>query len=179
MGERDRARWEAAGRPDLGGGETTDETFGPGGLHYEDLASLPTDPDELSQVIRARAEQTDVPVEAEMLVIVGDLLRETAAPPDLRGALYRVAARIPGVELVGEVTDPAGRRGVAVAVTSDYSGARTRKELIFDPETSDLLAEQEVLLERVQWLDADPPAVIGYAVYLESGTVDSTMRTLG
>lgn len=37
-----------------------------------------------------------------------------------------------------------------------------------------MLAEREVLLERVGWLDADPPEVIGHAVYLESGVVDST-----
>jgi hypothetical protein len=175
LGPRDRLRWQESGSPPVGGGRTSEETFGPGGLAYVDLQSLPTDPEALFESIRDRAEGTGVgDVGAEMLVIVGDLLRETVAPPELRAALYEVAARIPGIELVGQVTDPAGRRGVAVAVESDYSGALTRQELIFDPETSEMWAERQVLLEEATWVDVQPPAVIGYAVYLEAGVVDST-----
>lgn len=186
LSARDRQRWQEAGRPPLADVGTSDESFGPGGLTYEDLVSLPTDPDSLFDVIRSRAEHAEGHVEAEMLVIVGDLLRESAAPPELRAALYEVAARIPGVELV-EITDetvassegvlmpvPAGRRAVAVAVESDYSGALTRTELVFDPETSEMFAEREILLERVEWLDAEPPTVIGTVVYVSSGIVEST-----
>lgn len=185
LGPRDRQRWEDAGRPSIGEDETTEERFGPGELWYEDLAGLPTDPDALFEVIRSRAEHNEA-IEAEMLVIVGDLLRETVAPPELRAALYEVAARIPGIEIV-EVTDaavdssggtlaplPAGRRGVAVAVESDYSGARIRHELVFDPNTSEMIAERQVLLERVEWVDADPPTLIGTVVYLDAGIVEST-----
>ena len=80
-------------------------------------------------------------MDAGTFVMVGDLLRERAAPPALRAALYKVAAGIKGVELVGSVTDRAGRRGVAVAITSTYTGARVRDVLVFDPVTSALLAE--------------------------------------
>jgi hypothetical protein len=111
-----------------------------------------------------------------MLVLVGDLLHETVAPPEFRAALFRVAARIPGVELVGKVTDPAGRPGLAVARTSADSGYLKRDEMIFDPHTSELLAESEVLLERVDWLSARPRTVIGYSVYLKSGIVGSTTQ---
>jgi len=70
-----------------------------------------------------------------------------------------------------EVTDRAGRPGIAVAVTTDYWGAKQRFTLIFDPTTSALLSEERVLLERADWTDAKPPAVIGYTTYLESGVV--------
>lgn len=170
LGDQDRQKWEAAGRPPLGGqGGSTD--FGLGGLHYVDLDSLPTDPDALATVIRQRAEDTDVPTHVEMLVIVGDLLRETVAHAELRAALYRVAADLPGIEYVGETTDRAGRVGIGVAMTSGYSGAEERHMLIFDPITSDLLGEEYLLLERVDYLDAEPPAVTGWAAYLESGLV--------
>lgn len=182
---QDQQRWEDAGQPPLAEVGTSDESFGPGGLTYEDLESLPTDPDALFELIRSRAEHNEA-VEAEMLVIVGDLLRESLAPPELRAALYEVAARIPGIELV-EVTDravsssggvlapvPAGRRAVAVAIESDYSGTLIRNELIFDPDTSEMFAERQVLLERVEWVDADPPALIGTVVYVNSGIVEST-----
>jgi len=174
LGPRDEAAWEAAGSPELDRSGTSDESFGPDGLSYTDFSEYSTEPDELYDQIRSKAEGYGPSTDAEMLVIVGDLLRETVAPPQLRAALFRVAARIPGVELVGEVTDPAGRRGVAVARTSDDAGFLERNELVFDPETSELLAERQVLLERVDWIDAKPGTVIGYAVYLNSGLVDAT-----
>lgn len=177
LGPGDRAAWQAAGSPPFGKG-TSDRRFAAGGLHLPDLASLATDPDALHEQIREQAEETDVPTNVEMLVVIGDLLRETAAPPTLRAALYRVAARIEGIELIGRVTDRAGRPGIAVGITSDYTGARERKILVFDPRTSALLAERRVLLERVPWLDADPPVVIGDTLYLASGAVDTLEETV-
>jgi hypothetical protein len=174
LGPQDKAEWEAVGRPQLDRPRTSDETFGPDGLSYTDFSEYSLDPDELYDQIRSKAEGYGPSTDAEMLVLVGDLLRETVAPPELRAALFRVAARIPGVELVGESTDPAGRKGVAVARTSDDAGFLERNELIFDPHTSELLAERQFLLERVDWIDAEPGTLIGYAVYLESGIVDST-----
>lgn len=173
-GPEDEAEWNAAGQPSFDGPGTTDESFGPGELSYTDFSEYSTDPDELYDQIRSRAEGYGPSTDAEMFVLVGDLLRETLAPPDLRAALYRVAARIPGVELVGEVTDQAGREGIAVARTSDDFDYLARNELIFDPDTSEFLGEREVLLERVDWADAEPGTVIGYAVYLNSGVVETT-----
>jgi len=174
LGPSDEETWKAAGMPSLGRPRTSDESFGPDGLSYTAFSEYSTDPDELYDQIRSKAEGYGPSTDAEMLVLVGDMLRETVAPPELRAALFRVAARIPGVELVGEVTDPAGRRGTAVARTSDDAGFLERNELVFDPETSELLAERQVLLKRVEWIDAEPGTVIGYAVYVKSGVVDST-----
>ncbi|MGH2655368.1 MAG: CU044_5270 family protein [Actinomycetota bacterium] len=181
LGPRDRSTWEASGRPALEESGPSDQTFQPGGLYYADLTGYSTDPDELYGQIQRRAEgpktsgepvPEGAPAAVKMFTIVGDLLRETAAPPELRAALYEVAARIPGVILVGEVTDPVGRPGMAVAMASEADGVR--RELVFDPETSELLAERQVLLRRVRWVDAAPGTVIGWAAYLKSGTVDST-----
>lgn len=174
LGPRDEAVWEAVGRPQLDRPGISDESFGPEGLSHTDFSEYSTDPEELYDQIRSKAEGHGPSTDAEMLVLVGDLLRETVAPPDLRAALFRVAAKIPGVALLGEVTDPAGRRGIGVARASDDAGFLERNELIFDPDTSELLAERQILLERVDWIDADPGTVIGYAVYLESGVVGST-----
>jgi hypothetical protein len=174
LGPNDKATWEAAGKPQLDNPGTSDESFGPGGLSYTDFSKYSTDPDVLYDQIRQEAKGHGPSSDAEMLVLVGDLLRGTVAPPGLRAALFRVAARIPGVELVGEATDSAGRKGTAVARTSDDAGFLNRIELVFDPDTSELLAEREVLLERVDWIDAEPGTVIGYSVYLNSGVVDST-----
>jgi hypothetical protein len=172
--ERGRAAWVAAGAPPLDRAINMD--FGPGGLSYEDLARLPTDPVALVAVIRERAARTQVPIDDEMFVVIGDLLRQQGAPPAVRAALYKIAAGIPGVELIGDARDHAGRQGVAVAKTSTYTGLRQRNVLIFDPRTSALLGEEHVLLQSVSWIDAPPPVVVGYAVYLESTTVESLPR---
>jgi len=174
LSERSRAAWLAAGSPPLG--RAINQDFGAQGLSFEDLSRLPTDPSALATVIRERAQRADPPLYDEMFVVIGDLLREQTAPPQVRAALYKVAAGIPGVELVGQVHDRAGRQGVAVAKTSTYTGVKRRHVLIFDARTSALLAEEDVILESVSWIDAKPPVVIGYATYLESGIVESLPR---
>jgi DNA-directed RNA polymerase specialized sigma24 family protein len=106
----------------------------------------------------------------ELFTLVGDVLRSAPLPSDLRAALYRVAARIPGIHLIGEVRDTAGRGGVGVA----FDDPARRRILIFDPQTAELLGEQSVLLEPGDYLDAAPGTVVGEAAYLEAGVVDST-----
>ena len=170
LGQRDRIRWEAAGSLDLARAMNTD--VGPGPWPYEHIRRLPPDPQVLSAAIREQASKGGgPPVDVEMFVIVADLLREPDVSPAMRAALYKVAAEIKGVELVGKVTDRAGRPGVAVARTTNNWGARQRDIVIFDPTTSRLLAEERVLLERADFVDADPPVIVGYAVYLESAIV--------
>jgi hypothetical protein len=39
-----------------------------------------------------------------------------------------------------------------------FSRGHERRTLIFDPATAVLLEEEDVLLDKVDWLDADPPA---------------------
>jgi len=166
--EQDRQAWLAAGSPDLR--DNMDETYGPGKLHFLDLANLPTDPSELLSMIEARKIEGGPPGDWETFTIIGDLLRETYAPPAVRSALYQAAAKIPGAKYDGAVKDAAGRPGLAVA----YTHAGLRHELIFDPNTSQLLGEQYVVVDPTEAeLHAAPGTVVGYAVYLASGVVRS------
>jgi len=133
---QDRANWIAAGKPDF---------FGDPGTSVDSLGKyvpldLPTDSGALFAELKANAAGHGTGLYNEMFVLVGDDLRETATPPAQRAALYEVAARIPGVELVGNVSDSSGRPGVAVAMTDDTT--HIRQVLIFDPNTSQLLAEE-------------------------------------
>jgi hypothetical protein len=173
FGPADRKKWVDAGRPPLSDPGHHDSRFGPGELSIEDFGRFSTDPDELYGQLEELARERGNSFEGEMLVIVGDMLRSFTAPPELRAALLRVAARIPSVEVLQDVTDPQGREGIALVRESDDANYLHRVELIIDPDTSELLAEQDTLLERVEWLDAEPGAIIGYAVYLVTGVVDS------
>jgi hypothetical protein len=115
----------------VGGGDSTD---------WKGLWRLPTDPVALEKVLRAGRHGAGEDADSELFVAVGDLLRETPAPPALRAALYRVAARVPGVTLVGDVTDREGRSGTAVE-RAGAGGATVR--YVVDPSDGRLLQEEE------------------------------------
>ncbi len=136
----DRARWVAVGRPDLTDVAPSLSVSLPPFTRLD----LPSDPDALYAQLEKDATGRGNGLSSEMLTLVGDALRETNATPAQRAALYTVAARIPGVELVGDVTDQNGRAGQAVAIDDDVN--KTRLTLTFDPETSALLAEEQVVL---------------------------------
>lgn len=159
---QDRERWIANGRPDLGQGPSENK------LPPSRTLDLPSDPDALYARLMQEASTTDNPIPVEMFTLVGDSLREVAATPAQRAALYQVAARIPGVELVGPVTDSAGRPGIAVAMTAHG----IRSTLIFDPDTSALLSEEQVALEANPY--GYPAGTrVGYSTYLVQKIVDS------
>jgi len=104
---------------------------------YRLLQSLPTDPRALLTLIYAQTKGAGPSPDAEAFTTIGDLMRETIVPPRTAAALYRAAALIPGVTVVGHVTDAAGRAGIAVARTT----GQERDEWIFNPATGQFLGE--------------------------------------
>jgi hypothetical protein len=164
LSEQDRAAWNAAGRPALDAA-VSDTTIDP-----SKPLDLPTDPDELWQRLRRDAAGHGSGLYTEMFTLVGDSLRETAITPAQRAALYVVAARIPGVQLLGDVTDSAGRQGVAVAMDNEVS--KDRSTLVLDPKTGALLAEEDVVLAGNS-MGYPAGTRIGSATYLVQGIVDS------
>ena len=188
--EKDRATWVAAGSPDLYENLTEDELFDPGELYIADHADLPSDPEELLELIERREVIGGPSGDWETFAIIGDLLRETSLQPKVRAALYQIAAELPGVELVGRVMDGAGRQGVAVAYRHEDSDAPSRLELIFDPMTAELLGENEVLVadSTVDVESGGPGAIYGgvgptgtktySTTFLVSGVVESTTESL-
>jgi hypothetical protein len=173
----DRDAWLAAGKPDLTGDRNSDQSFQRGGLTYVDLSNVPSDPVQLKRLIESRTIEGGPPGDAETFTIIGDLLRETYAPPAVRSALYTIASQLPGVELVGRVHDQLGRSGVAVAFTSHG----VSHELIFDPQTSALLAERQQVVaddpsQTATWVPVG--TVLESTAYVSSGIVDSTSATV-
>ncbi len=164
-----RRAWVAAGSPHLGSGGVED--FVLSGQPFLDTSNLPTEPRALRRLIEARKipRVGGPPGEAETFTLIGDMLRNTYLPPAFRAALYRVVAELPKVELLGEVKDPIGRKGIGVAFTK---GSVTH-ELIFDPATSALLGEREVAARRIPDLQVPAGTETGSVTYLESKVVDS------
>lgn len=170
LSERDRRSWVEAGRPKLR------EPAGAARIGPVEPLALPADPDALYERLERQAAGHSEGVHEQMFTLVGDALRETGISPKQRAALYEVAARIPGVELVGRVRDPAGRAGVAVAMPSAEDGIR--HTLVLDPRTGMLLSEEQVTLAENPW-EYPAGTVIGHATYLEQGIVDSLRERPG
>ncbi|MEU8196483.1 CU044_5270 family protein [Microbispora amethystogenes] len=85
---------------------------------YEELAKLPTDPDDLLKAIYADPETKEgdgTTRQQRAFGTIGTLLEQEVLPPALGAALYRAVARIPGVTIVDRSQDAAGREGIAVA----------------------------------------------------------------
>ncbi|MFE6666489.1 CU044_5270 family protein [Streptomyces sp. NPDC057697] len=134
------------------------------------VAALPTDPDALLGLIRDETRGQGQDPDQRAFTAIGDLLAETWAPPRVGAALYRAAAKIPGVTVVRAAEDAAGREGVAVARTAH--GRQT--QWIFDRTTYAFLGERTVLAEAG---DAGPAGtVVGTSAVLVRAAVDRTGR---
>ncbi|WP_033321461.1 CU044_5270 family protein [Streptomyces yerevanensis] len=113
--------------------------------NYRNLQTLPTDPDKMLKWLHRVSDGGDSGESADQnaFMQVGDLSFETLMPPAQSAALYRAAARIPGVVVIPDAVDAAGRHGVAVARVNDGE----RQELLFDKKTKQFLGERVVAVE--------------------------------
>jgi hypothetical protein len=101
---------------------------------------------------------------------IGDLLREDPIPAKVRAALYLVAARIPGIHVLGLTRDGIGRPALAVALNDTLYGERS--ELLFDPTTSRLLGERSVVVKPPPAYHVKPGSVQYGATHVTSGIVE-------
>lgn len=113
-------------------------------IHSPDkLAALPRNPYVLlNQIYKTTIGQGNSP-DGEALVWIADTLRFGAVPADLRAALYKAAAMIPGVEITEEQANLNGATGIAIGRLEDVNGIR--QDLIIDPATGQLIGERQVL----------------------------------
>lgn len=132
-------------------------------VSWDQLFALPRDPDALYSWLKHAVGDAGHDVDSEMFVAVGDLLRESPAPPSLRQALFKVAAQIPDVELTAGVKDSLGRPATAVS-RSNPEGTGSVRYLI-DASTGSILEEQEI----------DAAGSTGFqSTYVASGPVTNT-----
>ncbi|MGO1053499.1 CU044_5270 family protein [Crossiella sp. CA198] len=110
------------------------------------VSTLPTDPDKLLAQFYG-ALQPDQPRDWGVFHRIFELLRSGDAPPDVLVALYQAAARIPGVQLVGETMDAKRRAVIAVGFTI----GDVRADLLFDRNTFEYLGQHSVALKADQY----------------------------
>ena len=103
---------------------------------------------------------------------IGQLLQETAAPPDVLAALLTLAESIPDITLVGPDTAPEGVSGIGIATPVPTGGGYNR-ELIFNPTTGALVAQELWLTDS-----SGTKTLEQWTSYLTSGVVDNTSTTI-
>jgi hypothetical protein len=117
-------------------------------VEIKNWSDLSSDPHVLLRQFRQLREGPPTP--GMDFIHIGNFLRMTNTPPRVRSALYRAAALIPGIRLLGTVQDHDGRTGLGISFPSQSpftSGphappAGQTSELIFDQHSGELLGEQ-------------------------------------
>ena len=168
-------------------------------LSYGQVLALPTHPAQmlarirtaaLSSRERMRRTAPGSPIaqqsltQFELEAIAGALV-DLPLTPGSRAAIYRAMEHIAGVSYVPSVRDPLGRQGAALASKGSIAGfidgagalskpRRVTNELIFDPRTGVLLAEQSVLDQPIASVGLPAGYPIEYTAYVTSGNVSST-----
>lgn len=148
-------------------------------------AKMPEDPAVRKAMERRRAEANRP---RHKVLRAGNILQDAPLPPDVRAGLMRALAGQHGITAIGEAVDPLGRAGVALAsastawtVTGEFGAPpeeqgryASREEIVFDRETGEVLAVQQVLTEPGgPYRDRAPGFVINYSVIRDSGWTDS------
>ncbi|MFJ9704452.1 CU044_5270 family protein [Streptomyces sp. NPDC101234] len=147
------------------------------GPSYDYLTKLTTDPDKLLTKIYAETKGQGNSPDQEAFTTIGDLLVESYPPAELYPALFKAAEKIPGVVVVDDATDAAGRHGVAVARLDETSGERD--EWIFDKKTHVFLGVRTVQVRK----DSEdggliPPGTILFTnAVIERTVVDGIRQT--
>jgi hypothetical protein len=112
-----------------------------GGLSYAALAALPADP----RALVARLESIPPGCLKDRrpcgaFALIGQLFFAYVMPPRLAAELYRALGDIPGVTVVPDVTDSAGRSGVAFRFPVLTAAGRAYEEIIVNPDTYQFMA---------------------------------------
>lgn len=108
-----------------GGGDCSSEP----GLDLD----APTDADAMYEYLRDQPQIEDEGPAASMFINAGEVLHHLT--PRSQAAVFEALSRVDGLIVTPGVTDAIGRPGIAVGVELQYY----RQDLIFDPETKDLL----------------------------------------
>ncbi|MEU9826473.1 CU044_5270 family protein [Micromonospora chersina] len=107
-----------------------------------DLAPLPSGRAQLTDLLKVGLGAAAVSKEVSMVY------GRYVVPRQTRAEILQVLAGVPGFRWRGQVTDRAGRKGVAI--TFDDRDNNAQSLLIFDPNTGELLAHERLTLSPIR-----------------------------
>lgn len=119
----------------------------------EGIKALPREPRKLLDLIYKKNGDKGQTPESEALVTIADSLRTGVIPADLRAAMYKAAALIPGVIVADKQATLDGRKGVALGIL--WAGGKARQDIIVDTETGMMIGERNVSLAALDGIPAN------------------------
>jgi hypothetical protein len=160
----DRRVWVEGGSPDIHeSGEIVVQPYARSGLPFYPVDQLPTDPDALRAALASGDVIEPAPGDLNLLSTIGTVLSQQDLPGELRGALFEVAATVPGVAVEHDVQDPLGRPALAVSLVDDAGTTR----LFFDPLDARFLGRSETFPA-----EKDRPGFVYSRAYVAMGVVE-------
>lgn len=123
------------------------------------LDELPRDPQRLLNYIYRVTAGHGVSADGQAFEFISATLRTGVVPAELRAALYRAAAGIPGVEITDEAATLNGRTGVAFGREESDGFLH---EIIIAPDTGLLIGERIVQLVDSKFVPVFAGEVIGW-----------------
>lgn len=187
-GDERRAKEAGVVPPALVGGEATkacEGAYGPSpiggqlldpprgwwaGPSVEFLASLPRDPAQLLDRLRADTMHDRNP-DYRALFLISATLLSGMVPADLRAALYQAIALFPGLEVTEQFANLDGQKGTAFGL----SQAGTRLDVIVDPATGQFIGQRQV--DEVGASDVPPGTALRYTSMTNPVVVDEVGAT--
>ena len=145
-------------------GDRTTRTEPAGTSTY--AGAMPTDPADLATWLRRSTPAVGTASGTDEAI--GSILRQRVLDPAERAALLRLIAAVPDLRFDGQVTDRAGRQGLAFSAESNGSGLPTRYTFIVDPPTGQVIGQEAMLTTTAGKLNVPVPSVISYTAYLKS-----------
>lgn len=131
---------------------------GAGYLTFRQLQDLPTDPDALLKKLSGDAGNVTAARRTEVVVEnLGAIIDEATLLPDLSAAIYRAAAKLPGVSVVDHVKDASGREGVGLA----FKGAPKGYAWVFNSSSLAYLGSTDAALLGVGVTDRTGEVPVG------------------
>ncbi|MEV6641505.1 CU044_5270 family protein [Amycolatopsis sp. NPDC051371] len=110
----------------------------------QQLADLPRDPQQLYDLMLKDPFLANKPRGGGVLAVAATLLKTGVVPADLKEAVYRAVAKIPGLKITAQVANLDGRKGVALGVTPP-DGTHLY-EIIVDCDTGEFIGERTTQL---------------------------------
>lgn len=110
----------------------------------EAIETLPREPRQLLDLIYEKTKGAGPSPESEALSTIASSLRTGVIPADLRAAMYKAAALIPGVVVADKQATLDGRQGVALGVY--WGDGKFREDIIVDPVTGLMIGERIMYL---------------------------------
>ncbi len=121
---------------------------------------LPTDPDGMLAWLRSQPPGSRIHSDDMIFNVATSLLMFSYLAPPVKAAIYQALAKVPGVALVHDVTDRAGRHGMEITRPYPdsirdprYTGPPLNESLIFDANTYAFLGTRTVALLREAIVD--------------------------